>query len=88
MGMLLCGSIGDEWSSRGSAAGPSCLIEVEEALSHNSWRRVLSGVSWVPGHPVHPFLPSLTFFSPLRQHCVQWPGCMYVFKSPKFNLPG
>lgn len=69
-------------------AGPSCLVKVADVPSHNSQRRVLSGVSRIPSHPVHPFLPSLTFSSPVGQRCVQWPGCTCVFKSPKFNLPG
>lgn len=68
-------------------AGPSCLIEVEDAPSHNSQCRVLSGVSRILSHPIPHFLPSLTFSSPLRQRCIQWPGCMCVCKSPKFNLP-
>lgn len=40
-------------------AGPSCLVEVADVPSHNSQHRVLSGMSRIPSHPVHPFLPSL-----------------------------
>lgn len=76
-GELLCGRIQMGGLPEVQSAGPRCLTDPPFQSSQCKVPRVM------------PQIPGLSSFSsPPAGHCVQWPGCMYVFNAPKFNLTG